>query len=133
LFAMTTEPLDASYKIGRRFKCIDSEDKGLIHYIGHVHISKNAKAVYLGVEWYVCLFCRFIPATTEREFNLFCVLHRDDESRGKHDGEVDGKRYYSCPPKQGAFIHPGRVKMGKTFVEALNDKYGAEFDNVKGR
>ena len=35
-----------------------------------------------------------------------------DEPVGKHDGIVEGKRYFTCPNKYGAFAQPRHVKIG---------------------
>jgi tubulin-folding cofactor B len=44
-----------------------------------------------------------------------------DEPVGKHDGEVEGERYFQCRPKHGAFVRPENVECGDEFVEVEDE------------
>ena len=52
----------------------------------------------------------------------------DDASRGKHDGScLDSSgatvRYFQCILGSGSFVKPQKVSYGKSFVEALQERY----------
>ena len=43
-----------------------------------------------------------------------------EESTGKNDGCVNGKRYFTCQPNHGSFVQPHKVEIvGSTTYEEL--------------
>lgn len=90
--------------IGIHSRVQDSEDfRGTVRYIGPVAAAKNPKDTWLGIEW-------------------------DNAARGKHDGscqDASGKtvRHFQCPPGSGSFVKPNKVHFGKSFLEALRERY----------
>ncbi|KAH8117073.1 RNI-like protein [Phellopilus nigrolimitatus] len=91
-------------KLGRRINL--RGQRGTIKYIGEV---QGTCGTWLGVEW-------------------------DDASRGKHDGEKDGKHYFTCKvPGSGSFIRPSpSITYGQSFLRALISKY-VELPRPSGR
>jgi hypothetical protein len=85
-------------------RVIDSEGyKATVRYIGPVAGAKNKEEIWFGVEW-------------------------DNATRGKHDGSsADSSgvlhKYFECAPGSGSFIKPTKVTYGRSFLEALNDRY----------
>jgi dynactin complex subunit len=85
-------------------RVIDSEGyRATVRYIGPVAGAKNKDEIWFGVEW-------------------------DNATRGKHDGSsADSSgvlhKYFECVPGSGSFIKPTKVTYGRSFLEALNDRY----------
>ncbi|KAF2431113.1 tubulin-specific chaperone E [Tothia fuscella] len=78
-----------------------------VRYIGEV---QGTKGQWLGIEW-------------------------DDPTRGKHNGEAGGVRYFECLSKEptcASFIRPSRpADEPRTFLEALRYKYAFEHGNIR--
>ena len=77
--------------------------RGTVHYIGPVAAAKNKAEIWLGVQW-------------------------DKADRGKHDGScVDESgnlhRYFECPMGAGSFVKGNKVSAGRSFEEALRERY----------
>ncbi|PLB55113.1 tubulin-specific chaperone [Aspergillus steynii IBT 23096] len=77
-----------------------------VRYIGKV---EGTTGEWLGVEW-------------------------DDSTRGKHSGEHQGVRYFTCKSKQptaGSFVRPSRASdKPRGFLEALREKYASGLEQV---
>lgn len=75
-----------------------AKQKATARYIGAV---EGYEGTWVGVEW-------------------------DDPSRGKHDGTVAGKRYFTCAsavPTAGSFVRITKVSQGTSLVDALVKRY----------
>jgi len=90
------------FQIGQRV--VDSEGfRATVKYVGPVAAAKDQSEIWLGVEW-------------------------DIKTRGKHDGScVDSKgilhRYFSCQNGAGSFVKKGKISTGRSFVDALQERY----------
>jgi tubulin-specific chaperone E len=89
-------------RVGCRIKDSDGFF-GTIRYIGPVAHAKNTTDTYVGIEW-------------------------DNEKRGKHDGSCPDKagklhRYFTCGETAGSFAKPNKIITGRTFLEALRERY----------
>ncbi|XP_039501734.1 tubulin-specific chaperone E [Drosophila santomea] len=82
------------YPLGTRIKIGDNY--GTVRYVGEVN---GHMGTWLGVEW-------------------------DDGLRGKHNGIMDGKRYFQTQtPTGGSFIRPGKVGPCATLEDAARERY----------
>ena len=92
-----------NFVVGSRIRDVSDGFRGTVRYIGPVAAAKNKTEIWLGVEW-------------------------DNTERGKHDGscvDEEGKvyRYFDCAAGAGSFVKPGKVTSGRTFIEALKERY----------
>ncbi|KAL4779729.1 hypothetical protein BJX76DRAFT_339937 [Aspergillus varians] len=80
-----------------------------IRYVGKV---EGTSGEWLGVEW-------------------------DDPTRGKHSGQHQGVRYFTClrnHPTAGSFVRPSRPSDSpRGFLDGLREKYASEFEQVVAR
>ncbi|KAL6233177.1 hypothetical protein BDW75DRAFT_215923 [Aspergillus navahoensis] len=80
-----------------------------IRYVGKV---EGTSGEWLGVEW-------------------------DDPTRGKHSGQHNGVRYFTClrnHPTAGSFVRPSRpADSPRSFLGALREKYASDFEQSRAR
>ncbi|WVF72277.1 hypothetical protein IAT40_007089 [Kwoniella sp. CBS 6097] len=99
----TLEEIDPSIKAGARCEVSHGADglgkRGTIRFVGLAGIGKGG--VWVGVEL--------------------------DEPLGKSDGEVEGKRYFQCPPRHATFVRPDKVTIGD-FPE--EDLFASDEDEI---
>jgi hypothetical protein len=77
-----------------------------------------------GCELYADFLCNMICYYAK----LHAGVEWDKDSRGKHDGScVDSQqvthRHFTCPPGAGSFVKPAKILSGRTFTEALLERY----------
>jgi len=88
-----------SFKLGNRIIC--DGFMGNIRYIGPLNKlseSQGVEEIWIGIEW-------------------------DDPNRGKHNGTVNGFKYFECRDGCGSLVKPEKINTGVSFLEALKIKY----------
>ena len=80
-------------------------------------------------------FCRYVGPVVGQT-GIWVGVEWDDQTRGKHDGCHDGKRYFECKRKQtkegkeentrASFVRVQKVAPSTDFVSAAKDKYELE-------
>ncbi|CAD5227331.1 unnamed protein product [Bursaphelenchus xylophilus] len=84
------------------------QKRGFIRYIGSLHIAPDSNEVWLGIEW-------------------------DNPGEGKHDGVLQGKRYFSTKyPDSGSFVRLKDVNLGQGFLKTVEDHYSGKDDQLEG-
>ncbi|KAI0519685.1 hypothetical protein KFK09_007140 [Dendrobium nobile] len=78
------DDLCKSIKVGDRCEVEPGEKRGVVKFVGKVE--NRGPGFWIGIQL--------------------------DEPLGKHDGMVNGKRYFECLPQHGIFLRPEKVKVG---------------------
>ncbi|KAJ7065258.1 tubulin-folding cofactor B [Mycena amicta] len=95
--AETAPVVDMDIPLGSRCQVESTEPglskRGTVRFVGQTKFG-NGDGVWVGVEY--------------------------DEPMGKNDGSVNGERYFSCRPKYGTFVRPGKVMVGDYPVEEID-------------
>lgn len=99
---MATATIPCHVVVGSRVQDLEGY-RGTVRYLGPVAAAKNPSDIWLGIEW-------------------------DDIARGKHDGScVDSTgttvRHFQCPAGSGSFVKPNKLNFGKSFEQALHERY----------
>ncbi|XP_018330866.1 tubulin-specific chaperone E [Agrilus planipennis] len=86
--------------VGDRIEC--AGQYGTIKYIGEV---EGYPGTWYGIDW-------------------------DDPERGKHNGIVRDKQYFTARyPRSASFVRPEKVNVGQSAVTAIQSRYGQKSDN----
>lgn len=124
--AVTSAEKLACAKTGDRIEC--NGEYGTIKYIGPV---EGHPGIWLGIDW-------------------------DNHDRGKHDGTVNGKLYFTARyiiynkcseyviihcvlfvccsfSKSGSFVRPEKVHFGQSAIDSITSRYGNEEDEFTAR
>lgn len=86
-------------KLGDRVKVLGKNTQGKVAFIGETHF---ADGTWLGI-----------------------IL---DEPKGKHNGSVDGKRYFKCPRSYGVFVRSCQIKK-----ETIDEEYVDKTNSISNR
>lgn len=83
-----------------------SDSRGWLRFQGPV-LGRPESQIWAGVQWDI------------------------DSGKGKHDGEVNGHRYFTCPSGTGSLVKLSKIEFPITLEQALQEKYGETFDGLK--
>lgn len=95
----STESSPDSFKLGQRVHSANDPSRiGTVKYVGPV---QGYSGTWVGVDW--------------------------DNGEGKHDGSVNGVRYFQAKSERsGSFVRTQNLSPGISFLEALHIRYKGE-------
>ena len=106
-------------KVGESIQLRPSNQSGVISYLGPTQF---AAGLWVGVEldtvpssdshFPIC-FWVFAPSVPHP---LWLFSFYGFQVQGKHNGTVQGVRYFSCPPKRGIFVRPKTLKVSSLTI-----------------
>ncbi len=129
-FGRSNNSADVPFRVGQRVRHAELGNRGTVQFIGQLEAAAITAARGVtgsGIDHHQHHQQQDNQRNSHAVDEVVGVAW--DEPVGKHDGAVNGHRYFTCAPLHGSLLKRGaKLQGGMSLVSALHDRFSVSYD-----